>query len=82
MKTHASWHVHVEEKLLQTLLHFFLAQMVIADERCQISVKVAERLRASRFALKRIEEVNYLTQRRAEVLGGLTFNLAWNAAES
>ena len=82
LESDARWHVDVEHKLLQALLNTFVIKIIVTDEWCQIGVETRECLCAGGFALHCVEEVDNLSQSRAQVLCRAALNLARNTREA
>ena len=82
LEAYARGDIDIEDKLLQGLLDLVVTQLVIMNEGGQQRVKAGKSLRACRFALQGIEEIDDLSQSTAEMFGGRALHLAFRAAES
>ena len=76
------WYVHIENKLLKRLTDLFVRKIVVANERGEVGVEIGKGLRAGRFALERVEEVDDLSQRRAKMFGRPALRFTVNAAKT
>ena len=62
LKSNTRRDIDIEDKLLQRLLDFNFAQLVVVDEWREQRIEVRKRLRTSRFSLKRVEKVDNLSE--------------------
>lgn len=58
LKSNTRRDIDIEDKLLQRLLDFNFAQLVVVDEWREQRIEVRKRLRTGRFSLKRVEKVD------------------------
>ena len=73
--------VHVEDELLEALLHLRVREPVVPYEGREVRVEVGEGLGAGGLALQCVKEVHHVAQRAPEVLGGPALHLAGDPAE-
>lgn len=60
----------------------FVGELVFPDEWREERIEVGEGLRAGDFALKRVDEIDHLSQNRSQVFGGLARDFSRDAGET
>ena len=82
LKAHPGRDVDVENKFLQRLFHLPVFESIIPNKRSQQRIKIRYGLRAGGFPLQRVEKIDNLSQRGAQVFGRCAFHLSFDALET